>query len=813
VLPLTKGGARDTAEAMQPSSPRQRALLFAALVALLAVALPALTVNLEGRVMQSWDEALYAAKARNALANDAWLYAVNGDGSFAADFAKPPLVVWLIGASWSLFGVSMASLRLPFALTTLLLAVVMLLWGRRLRPGERDDAGLGLTWALCLCVGGSAFSWGRTANTDMLLTAFSMMALFAYGRAVDEERLGPSLRWAAASGLLLGLAFLTKQVAVAVAMLPLAILELWRWPRENLARPPLRGAAALIPFFLVAGGWFWLCWQEVDDLVWRNMIERNVSDRVSAFEGLAHFNWLNRSADAAAKMLYPWSWPLGVAGLVGLLVEKARARRDEGGPRLPGGIWLIPLYAVSAVLAYDIVSSSLMDWYIYAIVPALTLGVAWGIRRAVDVFLCLARGEGLADIPAGVLLAGGFGLAIIGDGILNVVHKSASQLAVAAMLAAAASAAGVWAVTRARALPAGPVGAVVTGVVVVAVFSFGFARDQRLTAGTPRFEQLWDNAGAYKKPQAPPRRLRKGGDPNWRRDRPDGFQGAPDAFVELLSWPTELAPTKGVRVRRVKGATAYFGDLKKPPYEIAAMNAILDRGPLTFEAEDLHGGSASEVVSDARAHDGVARRVAPWLDERVKGHALTRGETIDIPGGQYVAVFYVGWDCRGFDHQSVGRISVRGTSSRSQKLDCKEGGNERYIPVERRFRMRDPGRVRIEARYTFGGLSHDRTEIWRTDLWEKHKRAQRAAMPPAPKTAEAGVEESDEGDDEGDDDGDGDDGDESDDKVEGAPENGGELPAVEPPSPAPPPKPARVLPKPPAKPAGPKWGAPAKPDE
>src|SRR6476469_8466403 len=78
----------------------------------LMLAILNLGFRLDREVVTTWDESLYATSAAEMVQSGNWLVTTfHGDVDYYN--TKPPLNVWLIAASFKLFGINLWSLRLP----------------------------------------------------------------------------------------------------------------------------------------------------------------------------------------------------------------------------------------------------------------------------------------------------------------------------------------------------------------------------------------------------------------------------------------------------------------------------------------------------------------------------------------------------------------------------------------------------------------------------------------------------------------------------------------------------------------------------
>ena len=198
------------------------------LVLVAALGLLALTVNIGQPPLVDWDEATYAQVAHEALASG-HLLDLSWNG--APYVKKPPLLFWMVTASFRALGENEVSARLPSVIAGVgtliliyLLAVPVI--GR-----------LGALLASVLPLGFYFFiaRGGRECATDAPLIFFSTLAIYAVSRARDRRS------WLLLSGVACGLAILSKGLA---GVLPLAVAAI---------------ALAVIPGFSAAGlgamGW------------------------------------------------------------------------------------------------------------------------------------------------------------------------------------------------------------------------------------------------------------------------------------------------------------------------------------------------------------------------------------------------------------------------------------------------------------------------------------------------------------------------------------------------------------------------------
>lgn len=159
--------------------------------------------------MASVDEALYASTARNMLQRGDWLTFYYNGHPF---WDKPPVTMWLMGISFSLFGVSEFTARLPIVLCALGCVALVMEFGRRLGGGKQGMF-VGLGAGLFLLTSQDFLRFSAKAQTDIPLTLLLVAQMYGFWRALEQPR------WHLFSGVCLGLALATKNQAGAFALL------------------------------------------------------------------------------------------------------------------------------------------------------------------------------------------------------------------------------------------------------------------------------------------------------------------------------------------------------------------------------------------------------------------------------------------------------------------------------------------------------------------------------------------------------------------------------------------------------------------
>ncbi|MHB1423518.1 MAG: ArnT family glycosyltransferase [Gemmataceae bacterium] len=203
---LFPGGTKSNRE------PYRRASLF------LLLLLPALLLypSLSFPLFEP-DESRYAEIGREMLERGEWVVPYLQSEPY---LDKPPLLYWLIEASYELFGVRIWAARLVPALAVHGCVLLAYLLGRR-SVGERAAF-----WgALALALAPGWISMGRLLLMDSLLTLCTTLALLSAFEAVRGERL--HWNWWLLAAAACGLGVLTKGPVALVLLLPPVWLQRW----------------------------------------------------------------------------------------------------------------------------------------------------------------------------------------------------------------------------------------------------------------------------------------------------------------------------------------------------------------------------------------------------------------------------------------------------------------------------------------------------------------------------------------------------------------------------------------------------------
>lgn len=176
-------------------------------------------VGVTARPLLPVDETRYLSVAWEMWVHHNWLVPhLNGE-PYAH---KPPLLFWLINASWAIFGVNDFTARLIAPLFAGLNMVMVALLAKRIWPGKTAIAQL----APMFLIGGTYYAgYGTLTYFDMLQCFFALLGWYGVFVANDGDR---RKGWII-TGIAIGLGVLAKGPVILLYVLPAAVFApLWR---------------------------------------------------------------------------------------------------------------------------------------------------------------------------------------------------------------------------------------------------------------------------------------------------------------------------------------------------------------------------------------------------------------------------------------------------------------------------------------------------------------------------------------------------------------------------------------------------------
>ncbi|HEX8502508.1 MAG TPA: glycosyltransferase family 39 protein [Pyrinomonadaceae bacterium] len=317
---------------------------------LLLVAALALLWGLGRGSLAAWDEAIYAQVSKEVARGGDWLTL---HWEYRPWFEKPPLFMWVTALFYRLFGVGEFWARAPSALSGVALVWVTYLVGKRAYGGR-----VGVLAGAVLLTCYHFLSFSRFGTTDVMLTLFASLALYAYLRLSDGGG-----RWWYPAWSSCALALMVKGAGALVAPAAIALaLALDGRTGDALRSKHFRRGALLA--LLIVAPWHALmyAWHGrafVDEYFGYHVFARATRTLEGHPSGYLYF---------AGKLLdgfFPWCLLVPSAAVS----EVRRWRRGESRAKV------LLLFGALVFGVYTLIPTR-RPWYIVPLYPALAVLVA-----------------------------------------------------------------------------------------------------------------------------------------------------------------------------------------------------------------------------------------------------------------------------------------------------------------------------------------------------------------------------------------------------------------------------------------------------
>lgn len=367
----------------------RRYALFA--TAILALALFNLTFRLGQESVTEWDESLYAINAWEALTRGSWL-ATTFMGQVDYYNSKPPLMIWIIAASFRAFGVGIASLRIGSALSAWLTVLVVQRWTRRAYGAA---AALAASLVLATMFGFVHVHAGRSAATDAPCTLLLVLTVVL----LATEREHPSRRiWI---GPVLAATFLLRGMAV---LLPVALIVAYAFIARRSA-PKRRAYTWLSVLLFAVPVAAWLVaryqvdgWKFLQPLFMYDFVARTL-EPIEAHPGRVyyylkvlqghHYDWL--FAGLLTFVLLPPTW------------RAVRTSVTSSGPAAETNRLLLAWAALTFIIPTAMQTK--VPWYLNTFYPVFAIGTALVLVHGLSVRAARPRWRVVAAAAAVVVAA------------------------------------------------------------------------------------------------------------------------------------------------------------------------------------------------------------------------------------------------------------------------------------------------------------------------------------------------------------------------------------------------------------------------
>ena len=311
-----------------------------------------------------WDESLFALRAFYFAFTDNYLMNfLDLDLRYDHPNTKPPLMTWVQGYFFRWFGYSELSLRLPIAITVL----IMLFFLIRFAAKEFGHSMIGYLAALILVTSQGFMDKhvARTGDHDAVLAfEFLLVFVYFYRMVTQPDKQNKFVWWVA---LFLATAVLTKSVA---GLFPLPALFIYALVKKRLL-PILKSwhtyGAILMFLALVLGYYFYREWQYPGFLqtVWNEEIGGRYMEEIDGHNQVWYW-YIQRIYE---WRFTPWLYFVPVTILF-FFTDKGKEYRDFG---------LFMLLGAVSILTTISISETKCEWYDAGIYPLLAIFVAIGI--------------------------------------------------------------------------------------------------------------------------------------------------------------------------------------------------------------------------------------------------------------------------------------------------------------------------------------------------------------------------------------------------------------------------------------------------
>ena len=328
--------------------------------------------------LSGYDDAAYAHEAKTILqTNDWWTLHLNG----APDFDKPPLFIWLVAASFKIFGTNDFAAKLPGVLLGWATIVLTFFLAREIFDEDAEDSTkrnwLPALATLILATTQYFLKYASHAMTDVPFAFFFTLAVYFYARALKNNL------FFLACGAGVGLATLTRSP---MGLFPLAVIVLHLALTRRFKKLfSVHFAACVFLAALVPAIWYLREYNLFgDDFLTRHVA--NIFGHSSALAGRTdaqNFLWHFEYLFLLARLYEPW-FPAACVGLFLAARECANDWRSDSqrassaksvSPEILLIVWVVVVLALFSFAEAKVLR------YILPVFPAFSILSAYALCR------------------------------------------------------------------------------------------------------------------------------------------------------------------------------------------------------------------------------------------------------------------------------------------------------------------------------------------------------------------------------------------------------------------------------------------------
>ncbi|MGK7940791.1 MAG: ArnT family glycosyltransferase [Crocosphaera sp.] len=317
-------------------------------ILLLILALLLWLISLGNVPLRDWDEGYYATVAQDMFQSGNWLYLTYAEQPF---LLKPPLIIWLINASYNLWGISEFTTRFPCSLLTALGVPLLYLIGKNLFNKSTAAIFSSLVYLTLLPM----VRHGRLAMIDGIINTFLLLSIFCLLKSKRQPL------WGIGFGIGIGLIALSKGILALALGGILGIYILWDEPK-NLLKNYYLWIGLFIGFFPVIS-WYYLQINHYgEQFIQVHFLQQNFDRLSTAVEGNSGSPWYYILE--LVKYSLPW-----LIFLPNGLILAAKNYQKSWAKLVLTGFFIF--------LAIITIMGTKLPWYIMPIYPFFALAIGY----------------------------------------------------------------------------------------------------------------------------------------------------------------------------------------------------------------------------------------------------------------------------------------------------------------------------------------------------------------------------------------------------------------------------------------------------